>query len=92
MMVFCEKSKAPARADAFLTKSYVIENIYYNYFNIKPDVQADEIRLGVWSIEDSGEKLDKLLNNPNDKRKFIACSTRGFNETFQNKLCKHLGI
>lgn len=73
-------------------KSYVIENIYYNYFKLKPAAQADTIRLGVWCAEDSGTKLDVILNDANDKRKFIACSTKGFNQTFQDKLCKHLGI
>lgn len=74
------------------THSYVIENIYCNYYNVEIAEQADSIRLGVWKPEDSGEKLDELLNNPNDKRKFIACSTKGFNQTFQDKLCKYLGI
>lgn len=76
-----------------LTKnSYVIENIYYNYYNVRLSQQADSIRLGVWNATDSNEKMDSILSNPNDKRKFIACSTAGYNKNFENKLCKYLGI
>lgn len=74
------------------TNSYVIENLYYNYYKTMPDQQADNIRLGVWNEKTSIKDLDTLLCNQNDKRKFIACSTKGFNKTFETKLCKYLGI
>lgn len=87
-----EKYKEVVDKFGLAESSYVIENLYYNYYNIKPSKQADEIRLGVWSEETSGKQLSDLLNNPNDKRKFVACSTKGFNSIFENKLCSYLGI
>ena len=72
--------------------SYVIENLYCNYYDVQKDIQADSIRLGVWRQEDSFQKLDDILNNKYDVRKFIACSVVGYNSIFEKKLCKYLGI
>lgn len=65
-------------------ESYVIEDLYFNYFDHDEAILDSEIRLGVWSEKVYKEKFQDALNNP--KIKFVCNSVEGWSEELENNL------
>ena len=49
------------------SESYVLEDIYFNYFSHPEPIQVNCIRLGVWSKSDFDDKFQNAINDPNIK-------------------------
>jgi hypothetical protein len=67
-------------------ESYVLEDLYLNYFKHDEPVLDKEIRFGVWSYEIYKNELQNALNNPNFK--FACNSVEGWSEELENDLLK----
>lgn len=65
-------------------ESYVLENIYFNYFEHDDSVQVDSIRLGIWNNDIYKEHFQDALNNPDIK--FICNSVNGWSEELEYEL------
>lgn len=64
-------------------ESYVMENIYFNYFQHDEPVQVDSIRLGIWKTSDIN-RIDEAISEPFIK--FICNSVDGWNKGLEYKL------
>ena len=67
-------------------ESYVVEDIYFNYFEHDEPVLDDDVRLGIWSEKVYKEKFQDALNNP--KIKFVCNSVEGWSEDMEKDLRK----
>jgi len=65
-------------------ESYVVEDIYFNYFKHGEPIKDDEIRLGIWNNKIYKEEFQKALDNPNIK--FVTNSVEGWSKELENKL------
>jgi len=65
-------------------ESYVLEDIYFNYFKHEEPIKDDEIRLGIWNNKIYEEEFQKALNNPNIK--FCCNSVEGWSKKLENSL------
>lgn len=65
-------------------RNYVIENLYFNYFEHDDPVQINEIRLGIWNNDIYKEHFQDALINPNIK--FICNSVDGWSEELEYEL------
>lgn len=64
--------------------SYVLEDIYFNYFTHEIPIQVDSIRLGIWNRNIYETKFKDAVNNPNIK--FVCNSVRGWSQELENDL------
>lgn len=67
-------------------ESYVLEDIYFNYFEHECPILDSEIRLGIWNKFIFENEFDKALENPNIK--FMCNSVKGWNQNLENELMK----
>jgi hypothetical protein len=68
-------------------ESYVLEDVYFNYFNNNERILADESRFFIKEYYDfHKEELNEKLDNPNIK--FISNSIFGWCEELENKIEK----
>ncbi len=83
---FLEFSKLKEIWDKFNMReeSYVLEDIYFNYFNHAEPVLDSEIRLGVWDFDIYKNDFQKAVNNP--KIKFVCNSTKGWSKELEQAL------
>lgn len=64
-------------------ESYVLEDVYFNYFPHEKPIKADLIRLGIWKPTDF-LKINEVKSNTNIK--FIANSELGFTDLLEDEL------
>ena len=67
-----------------LEKSYVFDDVYFNYFKHEEPILDNTIRLGVWNKDIFKNEFQKAVDNPNIK--FICNSVEGWSEELENKL------
>lgn len=67
-------------------ESYVLEDIYFNYYEHEYPLLDSTIRLGIWSYEIYKNEFQKAVNNPNIK--FICNSIEGWSKDLENDLEK----
>ena len=67
-------------------ESYVLEDIYFNYFSHLNPIQVDSIRLGIWSSRDFENKFQNAVNDPNIK--FICNSVEGWSKELEQAVAK----
>jgi hypothetical protein len=65
-------------------ESYVLEDIYFNYFEHKVPILDSTIRLGVWNKDIFKNEFQKAVDNPNIK--FICNSVEGWSKELENDL------
>lgn len=65
-------------------ESYVLEDVYYNYFNHYKPVLDAEIRLGIWNYKIYQDEFKKALESP--KIKFICNSVDGWSKDLEKDL------
>jgi hypothetical protein len=69
-------------------ESYVLEDVYFNYFRHDKPVLDSEIRLGIWNNNIFENDFESALNNINIK--FMCNSVEGWSKDLENKLKKLL--
>lgn len=67
-------------------ESYVLEDIYFNYFPHEKPILADEIRLGIWDRGIFERDFQKAVDNPNIK--FMVNSVEGWSKELEDNLMK----
>ena len=67
-------------------ESYVLEDIYFNYFSHPEPIQVNCIRLGIWNKMDFDRKFQDAVNDPNIK--FICNSVEGWSKELEQELSK----
>lgn len=67
-------------------ESYVIEDIYYNFYNHKEAILDSSIRLGIWDNNIYKNEFDKAVSNPNIK--FMCNSVEGWSKELEDSLHK----
>lgn len=65
-------------------ESYVLEDIYFNYFKHEEPILDDEIRLGIWNKQIYQQEFQRAINNPNIK--FCCNSVEGWSKELENDL------
>ena len=65
-------------------ESYVLEDIYFNYFKYEKPILDSEIRLGIWNKQIYDNEFQKALDNPNIK--FVCNSVEGWSKELENDL------
>ena len=65
-------------------ESYVLEDIYFNYFEHEEPQQVNKIRLGIWNNQIYKQEFHNAINNPNIK--FICNSVDGWSKELENDL------
>lgn len=85
---YFEFNKLRVIQDKFNMKeeSYVLEDIYFNYFSHPEPLQVNCIRLGIWSKMDFDRKFQDAVNDPNIK--FICNSVEGWSKELEQELSK----
>lgn len=71
-------------------ESYVLEDIYFNYFPHKEPVLDSTIRLGIWDNDIYKTKFKDAVNNPNIK--FVCNSVEGWSKDLENDLWNIINI
>lgn len=71
-----------------LTESYVLEDIYFNYFKHDTPVLDSSIRLGIWSYDIYKHEFENAIANPNIK--FMCNSVQGWSKELENDLKKQV--
>ena len=86
--IYYEFSKLKEIWDKFdmRNESYVLEDVYFNYFEHEEPVLDKDIRLGIWNYEMYKNKFQDAVNDP--KIKFVCNSVEGWNEDMENDLEK----
>ena len=67
-------------------ESYVIEDIYYNFYNHKEPILDSNIRLGIWDMNIYKNEFAKAVSNPNIK--FMCNSVEGWSKELEDSLHK----
>jgi len=67
-----------------MNESYVLEDVYFNYFKHEEPILDNTIRLGVWNKDIFKNEFQKAVDNPNIK--FICNSVEGWSKELENKL------
>jgi hypothetical protein len=67
-------------------ESYVLEDVYFNYFEHEEPVLDDDVRFGVWSEDVYRNGFEKAVSNPCIK--FTCNSVEGWSEELENSLNK----
>jgi hypothetical protein len=65
-------------------ESYVLEDIYFNYYEHETPIKDDEIRLGIWNYDIYKRDFQKTIENPNIK--FMCNSVEGWSKDLENDL------
>lgn len=68
------------------SESYVIEDIYFNYFNHDDPILDSKVRLGIWDKRIYEEEFEKALLDQNIK--FVCNSVEGWSRDLENSLEK----
>ena len=86
--IYYEFSKLKEIWDKFdmRKESYVLEDVYFNYFEHEEPVLDTDVRLGVWNYEIYRKKFQDAINDP--KIKFVCNGVEGWNEDMENDLEK----
>lgn len=69
-------------------ESYVLEDVYFNYYAHENPIKDDEIRLGIWNHEIYEKEFQNALENPNIK--FMCNSVEGWSKDLEESLIKLL--
>lgn len=69
-----------------LDESYVVEDIYFNYFEHEKPIYDSTIRLGIWNKSIFDNEFQKAVDNPNIK--FIVNSVEGWSKELEDELFK----
>ena len=69
-----------------MNESYVLEDIYFNYYEHEKPIKDDEIRLGIWNYDIYKREFQKALEKPNIK--FMCNSVEGWSKDLENDLRK----
>jgi hypothetical protein len=69
-----------------LNESYVMDDVYFNYFKHEDPVQIDTIRLGVWSKSIFEENFKDAVDNPDIK--FVSNSVEGWSKELEEEIKK----
>ena len=69
-----------------MNESYVLEDIYFNYFQHDEPILDSEIRLGIWNNDIFKNDFQKAVDNPNIK--FICNSVDGWSKELEDELRK----
>lgn len=67
-------------------ESYVLEDIYFNYYNHQEPVIDSSIRLGIWNINIYKNEFNKAVSDPNIK--FMCNSVDGWSKELEDSLHK----
>lgn len=67
-----------------MNESYVLEDIYFNYFKHEEPILDNEIRLGIWDMEIFDNEFNNAIENPNIK--FMCNSEKGWSYELEEKL------
>ena len=67
-------------------ESYVLEDIYFNYFQHETPTLDSTIRLGIWNKDIFNREFKNAVSNPNIK--FICNSVEGWSNELENELEK----
>lgn len=67
-----------------LEESYVLEDVYFNYFSHSEPVREKEVMLGVWNKDILDKEFQNAVDNP--KIKFVANSVEGWSSELENAL------
>ena len=67
-----------------LNESYVLEDIYFNYFPHEEPILDNKIRLGIWNKRIYENEFQNAINNPNIK--FVCNSVEGWSIDLENSL------
>lgn len=65
-------------------ESYVLEDVYFNYFKHEEPMLDSTIRLGIWSNDIFKNEFQKAVDNPNIK--FMCNSVEGWSKELEDKL------
>jgi len=65
-------------------ESYVLEDVYFNYYKHEEPTLDSEIRLGIWNKKIFEEEFQKALDNPNIK--FCCNSVEGWSKKLEDSL------
>jgi len=65
-------------------ESYVLEDIYFNYFKHKEPILDNTIRLGIWNKDIFDKEFQNVVNDPNIK--FVCNSVEGWSKELENSL------
>ena len=69
-----------------MNESYVLEDIYFNYYEHEKPIKDDEIRLGIWNQDIYKRDFQRTIENPNTK--FMCNSVEGWSKDLENDLRK----
>jgi len=67
-------------------ESYVLEDVYFNYFKHTTPIQVDSIRIGIWNKFMFNTRFEDAVKNPNIK--FVCNSVGGWSKELENELKK----
>ena len=67
-------------------ESYVLEDIYFNYFKHEEPILDSQIRFGVWGKEINNNEFNKAIENPSIK--FMCNSNEGWSKEFEDNIRK----
>ena len=67
-----------------LEESYVLEDVYFNYFSHEEPILDSEIRLGIWNKTIFENEFQKAVDNPNIK--FMCNSVEGWSKELEDEL------
>jgi len=67
-------------------ESYVLEDIYFNYFNHEEPILDSTIRLGIWNNDIYKKDFQNAIENPDIK--FVCNSVQGWSRELENDLKK----
>ena len=65
-------------------ESYVLEDVYFNFFNHMDPIKDDEIRLGIWNMDIFKRDFQNAVNNPCIK--FVCNSVDGWSADLEKAL------
>lgn len=69
-----------------MNESYVMEDIYFNYFSHEEPILDNTIRLGIWDRGIFERDFQKAVDNPNIK--FMCNSVEGWSKDLEDNLSK----
>jgi hypothetical protein len=83
-----DKTIAQIRKYDLMNESYVLEDIYFNYYEHEKPIRDDEIRLGIWNYDIYKRDFQRALEKPNIK--FMCNSVEGWSKDLENDLYKEI--
>ena len=69
-----------------LNESYVLEDVYFNYFKHEEPILDSTIRLGVWNKDIFNNEFQKAVDSPNIK--FMCNSVEGWSKELENSIAE----